>query len=157
MHYGCKRQFYRVDDQGDIRMSLLEQIQKTNKFMIDNNAINFGKLEYVSNVIWLQSVICRRNNTARSRDAVDGFQKGRRIWRENANALQAVLLQIVGQASGAIGEFLIGPVQYRAVGSDVKDGLGIGLDGCGALQEKGWRQLVDVRRRGVLGDEMAEN
>lgn len=136
-------------------MSLLEQIQKANKLMIDNNAINLGKLEYVSNVIWLQSVVCRHNNTARGRDAVDGFEKSRRIGRENANAFQAMLFQIVGQAPGAIGEFLIGPVQYRAVGGDVEDGLGIGLDGSGALQEKGWRQLVDVRRRRVLGDEMA--
>lgn len=39
----------------------------------------------------------------------------------------------------------------------MKDGLGMRLDGCGALKEKGWRQLVDVRRRGVLGNEMAEN
>lgn len=138
-------------------MPLLEQVQKANKLVVDNNAINFGKLEYVSNVLWLQSVVCRRNNTARGRDAVDGFEKGRRIGRENANALEAVLFQIVGQASGAVGEFLIGPVQYRAVGGDVKDGLGIGLDGCGALKEEGWRQLVDVRRRGVLGNEVAEN
>lgn len=138
-------------------MSLPEQVQKANKLVVNNNAVYFGKLEYVSNVVWLQSVVCRRNNTARCRDAVDGFEKGRRIGRENANALEAVLFQIVGQASGSVGEFLIGPVQYRAVGGDVKDGLGIGLDGCGALKEEGWRQLVDVRRRGVLGNEMAEN
>lgn len=91
-------------------MSLLEQIQKANKLVVDNNAVHLGKLEYISNVVWLQSVVCRRNNATRSRDAIDGFEKGRRIGRENANALQAVLFQIVGQASGTIGKFLVRPV-----------------------------------------------
>lgn len=138
-------------------MLLLELIQKANKLVVDDNAVNLGKLKDVSNVVRLQSVVCRRNNTARGRDAIDGFEKSRRIGRKNANPLQAVLFQIVGQAPGAIGKFLVGPVQYRAVGGDVKDGLGIGLDGCGALQEEGWRQLVKVGRRRVLGNEMAEN
>lgn len=138
-------------------MPLLEQIQKVNKLVVDNDAVNLSKLKYVGNVIWLQSVVCRRNNTARGWDAIDGLEEGRRVGGEDANALQAVLFQIVGQASGTIGKFLVGPVQYRAVGGDVKNGLGVGLNGCGALKEEGWRQLVNVRRRGVLGDEMAEN
>lgn len=157
MHHVCRRQLYRVNNQGNFRMSLLEQIQKVNKLVVDNDAVNLGKLKYVRYVIRLQSVVCRRNNTTRGRDTVDGFEESRRIRRKNTNALEAALFQIVGQASGAIGKFLVGSVQYRAVGGDVKDGLGIGLDGCGALKEESWRQLVNVRRRGVLGNKMAEN
>lgn len=91
-------------------MSLLEQIQKMDIFVIDDDAVDLGKLKDVGNIVRLQSVVCRRNNGTRRRDTVDGLEESRRIGRENANALEAVLFQIISQASGAVGKFLVGAV-----------------------------------------------
>jgi hypothetical protein len=33
----------------------------------------------------------------------------------------------------------------------VEDGIRIGLDGSGAFEEEGWRQMVNMRRRLRLG------
>lgn len=138
-------------------MLLLEQIQQVNKLVIDNDAVDLSKLKDVGNVVRLQPVVGGRNYSPSRRDAVDGLEKGGRVGRENANTLEAVLFQIVGQASGAIGEFLVGAVQDGAVGGDVIDCLGIRLNGCSTLEEEGRRQMMDVRRRSLMGDEMAEN
>lgn len=138
-------------------MLLLELIQQMNKLMIDNDAVDLSKLKDVGNVVRLQPVVGGRNHCTSRRDAVDGLEESGRIGRENANALEAVLFQIIGQTSGAIGEFLVGAVQNGAVGGDVIDCLGIRLNGCSALEEECWRQMMDVRRRSLVRNEMAEN
>lgn len=138
-------------------MFLLELIQHMDKLVIDNDAVDLCKLKDVGNVVRLQPVVRGRNHCTSRRDAVDGLKKRRRVGRENANALEAVLFQIIGQASGAIGEFLVGAVQDGAVGGDVIDCLGIRLNGCSALEEECWRQMVNVRRRSLVRNEMAEN
>ena len=138
-------------------MSLLERIQQMDKFLIDNDAVDLGKLKDVGNIVRLQSIVCGRNHGTCRRYAIDGLEKSRRIGRKNANALEAVLFQIIGQTSGAICEFLVGAVQNGAIGGDVVDCLGIGLNGCSALKEECRRQMMDVRRRSLMGNEMAEN
>lgn len=138
-------------------MFLFELIQQMNKLMIDNDAVDLCKLKDVGNVVRLQPVVGGRNHCTSRRNAVDGLEESGRVGRENAYALKAVLFQIIGQASGAIGEFLVGAVQDGAVGGDVIDCLGIRLNGCSALEEERWRQVVNVRRRSLMGDEMAEN
>ena len=41
-------------------------------------------------------------------------------------------------------ENVLGAAQRLAIGGNVCDGFCIGLDSCGALEEEGGRQLVDV-------------
>lgn len=138
-------------------MLLLELIQQMNKFMINNDAVDLCKLKDVGNVVRLQPVVGGRDHSPSRRDAIDGLEESGRVGRENTNALEAVLFQIIGQASGAVGEFLVGAVQDGAVGGDVIDCLGIRLNGCSALEEECWRQMMNVRRWSLMGNEMAEN
>jgi len=57
-----------------------------------------------------------------------------------------VLAQEIRESSRALGELGVRPPQHFSIGSHVVDGLGVGLDGRGALEEESRRELVQMVR-----------
>lgn len=68
-----------------------------------------------------------------------------------------MLLEVVGETSGTIRRLLVGATNADAVGGDVNDGVGIGLNGRGALQEKRGREVVNMRRGRRSRQEVVED
>lgn len=64
-------------------------------------------------------------DTARRRNAENGFQKGRRVWTQYSHALEIVLLQEVCQASGAVCRLLVRAAENLLVCGDMVDCLGL--------------------------------
>lgn len=77
-------------------MFLPVSVKQFSKLLVGNDAVDFGKVKDVGNVIRLQPVICRHDDTARRHDAVDGLKKSRGIRGKDTNSLIPVLLEIVG-------------------------------------------------------------
>ena len=48
-----------VDDNRNIRSFLSICLQKWQKFLVDNNRIGIGVFEYISNIVWLESIVYR--------------------------------------------------------------------------------------------------
>ena len=114
-------------------MVLSEGIEKANKLLVYDNAINLGEVEDIGNVILLQAVIHRHNHCPSGDNPKDGLKKGWSVGGKDADAPVSVLLEIVGEAPGAVGKLGVGAAEDGAVDSDVKDGLCVGLDCGGAL------------------------
>lgn len=131
--------------------------QEVGKFIVDNDGIDIGKLKDVSNVVGLESVVGRDNDSTGGDNAVERFEKGGRVGGQDADSLEPMLLEIVGEAGGAFRGELVGAPDVDAIGRDVNDGVGIGLNGSGALEEKGRREVVDVRWWRRRGQQMVQD
>lgn len=136
-----------VNQQRHLGALALVRPQQALKLLIDDDAVHLGKLKDVGNIIFLEPIVGRHDDTPRGHDAVDGLEEGRRVGGEDADAAVALLLEEVGQAPGAVGKGRVGAAEGDAVGGDVEDGVGVGLNGGGALEEEGWGEVVNVRRR----------
>lgn len=134
-----------------------EYAKQALEFLVHNDAIHLGMFEYVSNVMLVESVVGGNNDSATSNDTIYRLQKGGCVGRQDTNPSQPVLLEIVGQAAGSVCKGLVGTAQRDTVGGDVEDGIGIGLDGGGALKEKSRRKMVNVRWWLRLRKQVAED
>lgn len=132
-----------------------EGLQQVDVLPVGQDEVDVGELEDVADVVGLEAVVDGDDDGAGGDDAVDGLEEGRGVSHEHADALVAVGPEVVGQAAGAVGELLVGAAQAGAVGGDVDDGLGMGLDGGGAGEEGGRGEGVEVVgvlvRRACLG------
>lgn len=125
-------------------MLLCELLQQANKLLIDDNAIDLGKVEYVGNVVLLEPIVDGDKDAPGRGHAKNGIEEGRSVGCQDTNTSKAMLDQVIRKTPGTVCELAIGAAQGGAVGGDVDDGLCIGLDGGSALKEVGWGQLVDV-------------
>lgn len=138
---------YQIDKYVNIRMRAAKKLEQRRVLLISDDAVYLGKVKYVGNVLGHKPVIGRNHDASRGGNRIDGLEEGRGVGGKDADSAVAMLDEVVGQASSAVGELAVGAAQDTAVSSQVENGLGVGLDGGGAGEEKGWGKLVDVRRR----------
>ncbi|KAL3306213.1 AMP-binding enzyme, partial [Colletotrichum asianum] len=82
-------------------------------------------------------------------NAEDALKKSRCVRRQDTNALEAMLLQIVCKAGCSLSKATVGAAQKLVVGSDMDNRLRVGFNGGSTLQKIGWGKLMDVK--GCLG------
>lgn len=123
-----------------------EAIQQALELPVDEHQVDVGQAQHVSDIVVLEAVVDGDDDGAGGDDAVDALEEGRGVGHEHADAAEGVGLQKIGEAAGAVGKLLVGAAQGGAVGGDVHDGLGTGLDGGGAREEGGRGEGVDVVR-----------
>lgn len=135
---------YIIDNQRNLRVIALISTQEALKLLVDDDTVNVGEVEDVFDIVLLEAVIGRYHDSSSSNDAIDSFEEGGRVRRQNSYALESMLLQVVGQTSCLIGELLVGTANGDSIGSDMQHSVGIRLNcGC-ALEEESWRQVVNV-------------
>lgn len=142
-----------VDQDVHIWVRLPELLQQRLELAVDNHAVHLCEVQDIVDILLIEAVIHRHTDSPSSRDAVDALEEGRGVGGQDADALEGVLEEVVREAARAVGELRVGAAQLAAAGGDVVDGLGIGLDGGGAREEEGRREVVDVRGRRLGGGE----
>lgn len=84
-------------------------------------------LEDVADIVGLEAVVDSDLNSAGGCDTEERFEEGGRVGCEDADALVVVFVEVVGEATRAVGEFFIGTAEDLFVGSFVVDGYGLVL------------------------------
>lgn len=144
-----------VDDQRHIGVLRPEVVEQGDKLMVDDDGINLGKVEYVGDVIRLQSVVDAHVDPASGSNAKNGLEEGGGVGSQNPDPLEAMFLQIVGEAARSVGKLDVRPSQSPAVRRYVKDGFSIWFNCRGTLEEEcrgelvnvmGWPRLILLRR-----------
>lgn len=87
-------------------------------------------VENVVDVDRLETVVDADLERSAGGNAVDGFEEGGRVWREDPDPLVAFGLDVVGEAAGAVGEFLVGAAEDLAVGCEMDYGFSLEGEEC---------------------------
>jgi hypothetical protein len=122
-----------VDDERHVGLGTPVSIKERKVLDVDNDHVGFGVLEDVGDVILLQAIVdsCEfalaaskascsgkgRTNAhcASSSNAIHGFKESWRIGCENSHSLEAILLDVVANASRAICELFVASSQDLSV------------------------------------------
>lgn len=110
------REMYQVNDKRHPTVPPAVCSQQMFILMVDQDAIHLGQVQDVVNLVFLESVVDRNNDTARRQDAVNGLKKGRRTGGEDADARQTSLEEVVSQAAGPVGHFPVRATDEDAIG-----------------------------------------
>lgn len=134
-----------INNDRHIRVPFLIRLHERQELLVHNNHLGLGVVEYISDVIFLESVVYRCPRASPSADyyeigslvlhtdvdcarrgnAEDRLQESGRVGTENPDSFVAVLLQVVGETPGSVGGLEVGSPQNLVVCCDVVDCLGL--------------------------------